>query len=81
MTKQIKIEWCRNFILKTFAKYPHGTKIEMNLFFHLAAKAGLYERGTYGSPMSQALAELVTVEPIMNSKDEYEYTVFRLKNP
>ena len=34
--KEIKVEWCKNFITKTFSKYPTGTGIERNLFFKMA---------------------------------------------
>ena len=46
MKKEIKVEWCENFIKSVFE----------------AEKSGLWVRGTYGSPMSKALEKLVKVE-------------------
>ena len=60
-----KITWCENWIRATFAKENEKLKqatgknlvgIERNHFFELATKSGLYEPGTYGSAMSQALS-------------------------
>ena len=77
--KKIELEWCKNFIRKTFAKFPKGiTGIEVHLFWNLAEKSRLWIRGSYGSPMSEALSELTEVETI--SKDgNFLYNVFRLK--
>lgn len=76
--KEIKVEWCKNFIIKTYAKYPTGTGIERNLFFKMAENAGLYIKNTYGSPMSQALTDLTKCDLIMNN-GKFSYNVFRLK--
>lgn len=77
--KEIKIEWCKNFIAKTFAKLPAGiTGIETNCFFEMAEKSSLYVKGTYGTPMNNALSELVFVDTVFNANDEYAYSVFRL---
>jgi hypothetical protein len=76
--KEIKVEWCKNFITKTFVKYPAGTGIERNLFFKMAEASGLYIAGTYGSSMSEALGNLTKVDTIMNN-GEFAYNVFRLK--
>ena len=76
--KEIKVEWCKNFITKTFSKYPTGTGIERNLFFKMAEASGLYIKDTYGSSMSQALTGLTKVDTIMNN-GEFSYHAFRLK--
>ncbi len=76
--KEIKVEWCKNFIIKTFSKYPIGTGIERNLFFKNAEVAGLYINDTYGSPMSKALTDLTKVDTILNN-GEFSYNAIRLK--
>ena len=77
--KEIKVEWCKNFIIKTFEKLPEGiTGIETNLFFEKAEKAGLYVKDTYGTPISKALSELTIVDTITYN-GEFCYNVFRLK--
>ena len=80
MKKEVKIEWCKNFIKSVFKKIPfENGGIEVNCFWSKAEKSGLWERGTYGTPMSKALEELTEIETIRNEKGEYLYTVFRLK--
>lgn len=80
MAKQIKVEWCKNWILAQFAKHPFPNGgFEANHFFDMAEKAGLWVRGTYGSPMSQALAELTEVETVQDCRGEFAYNAFRLK--
>lgn len=77
--KKIEIEWCKNWVKKTFAKLPKGiTGIEANHFWELAEKSKLWTRGTYGTPMSDALCELTNVEAITQN-GEFLYYVFRLK--
>lgn len=77
--KKIELEWCRNWVKKTFAKYPKGiTGIEVNLFWKLAEKSRLWTKGTYGTPMSDALYELTEVETIAED-GKFLYNVFRLK--
>lgn len=77
--KSIQVEWCKNFIKASFDKIPfENGGIETNLFFKMAEKAGLYIPGTYGSPMSQALSEMVKVEPISDENGNFLYNVFRL---
>lgn len=77
--KEIKIEWCENWIKKTFSKLPQGvTGIETNYFFEMAEKSGLYVKGTYGTPISHALSELTFVDTI-TADGEYCYSVFRLR--
>lgn len=74
MKKEIKVEWCENFIKSVFEKIPfENGGIEINLFWDKAEKSGLLVRGTYGSPMSKALEKLVKVEILS------DYTVFRLR--
>jgi hypothetical protein len=80
MKKEIKIEWCENFIKKTWAKLPaFATAIEVGCFWKMAEKSGLWERGTYGAPMSKALEKLTTVESKNDENGNYLYSVFRLK--
>ena len=53
--KNIKVEWCENFIRAAFTKHmPPQLKnsgIEVDCFWRLAEASGLWVRGTYGSPM------------------------------
>lgn len=78
--KNIKVEWCKNFINALFKKhYPQAKGIYTGLFWDLAEKSGLWERGTYGTPMSKALEELTTVEAIQDANGNFAYHVFRLK--
>lgn len=77
--KKIKVEWCRNWIKHTFKKLPYENGgIEVGCFWNMAEKSGLWVRGTYGSPMSQALSELTLVEECHDSDGNYIYSVFRL---
>lgn len=77
--KNVKIEWCENFIKATFKKrIPEGGGIYTECFWDMAEKAGLYERGTYGTPMSKALEKLTKVEIISDENGNYLYSVFRL---
>lgn len=78
MVKEIKIEWCENFIRAQFKK--HQCKgIERNCMFDMAARAGLYEKGIYGSPFSQALANTVDCEAVQDVNGNFAYHCFRLK--
>lgn len=82
MVKEIKIEWCENFIRAQFKKHSRGIEckgIEANLMFDMAAKAGLYEKGTFGSSFSQALENTVDCEPICDVNGNFAYHCFRLK--
>ena len=79
MKKEIKIEWCKNFIKSVFDKIPfENGGIEVNCFWNKAEKSGLWERGSFGSAMSAALEELTIVETVNGDNGEYVYTVFRL---
>lgn len=81
MEKVIKVEWCKNWILATFAKLPefaHG--FECNHFWKLAEKSGLWKRGTYGSPMTKAIEELCEIEWVWKADGRtLAYNAFRLK--
>ena len=83
--KEIKVEWCKDYIRSRFSKKHHpfwdkpDAGIECNLFFRMATAAGLYEPNTYGSPMSEALEELCKVVHITDEDGIYYYSVFRLK--
>ena len=52
--KNIKVEWCENFIKKAFEK-KQCKGIEVRCFWNMAERSGLWERGTYGTPMRQRL--------------------------
>lgn len=78
--KQIKVEWCENFIRAAFKKLPEWADgIERECFFKMAEASGLYERGTYGSPMSEALMNLCEVETVHDDAGFFLYHVFKLK--
>ena len=80
--KNIKVEWCENFIKARFAKHHAfpwpNAGIEVGCFWKAAEASGLWERGTYGSPMSIALSHLTKVEHVLDDNGNYCYTVFRL---
>lgn len=79
--KTIKVEWCENWIRKTFASLPSfANGIERTCFFREAEKAGLYVQGSYGSPMSEAICRLLTVESVHDDLGKFLYYVFRLKS-
>jgi len=81
MDKNIKIEWCENFIKSVFRKLPcKNGGIEVGCFWNKAEQSGLWVRGAYGTPMSQALEKLVEVESIKGDDGIFAYNVFRLKN-
>jgi hypothetical protein len=78
--RKIKVEWCENFIKKTFAKLPaFATGIEIGCFWNMAEKSRLWTRGTYGSTMSQALEKLTTVKAVKGDNGEPIYYTFELK--
>lgn len=77
--KTVKVEWCENFIKSAFKKMPfENGGIEVNCFWNMAEKSGLWVRGTYGSPMSKALEKLVKVEIVSDDDGNFLYDVFRL---
>ena len=78
--KEIKVEWCENWIKAQFEKLPfENGGIYTGLFWDKAEKAGLWVRGTYGSPMSTALENLTRVETIHDDNGNFLYNVFKLK--
>jgi hypothetical protein len=77
--KEIKVDWCKNWIKHTFKKLPfENGGIEVNYFWSMAEKSGIWVRGTYGSSMSKALEELTKVETIQNENRNFLYNVFKL---
>jgi len=80
MLNEKKVTWCENWLKATFAKLPKGiTGIERNHLFDLAAKAGLYIKGTYGSELSAALTNIgIRVEDVSDSNGEFAYYAFYL---
>ena len=78
--KDIKIEWCENFIRAKFKEIEgHGTGIYCGLMFDMAERAGLYIKGTYGSSFSQALENITNVETARNDSGAFLYHYFTLK--
>lgn len=45
----------------------------------VAEKSGLWERGTYGTPMSEALKKLTTVGTAKDINGNFAYHFFKLK--
>lgn len=79
--KNVKIEWCENFIKSVFKKYVQKNGgIEINCFQNMAERSGLWKRGTYGTPMSSALEELTNVDIVSDDSGTYLFSVFRLKS-
>lgn len=77
--KTIKVEWCENWIKSQFEKLPSfANGFERNHFFDMAEKAGLWVRGSYGSPMSIALGKMTIVESVCNENGDFMYHVFKL---
>lgn len=78
--KEIKVEWCENFIKAIFKKkVPNGGGIYTGCFWDMAERSGLWVRGTYGSPMSQALENLTEVEAVQDVNGNFAYHIFKLK--
>ena len=81
---QIKVEWCENWIRAQFAKMPKCIDrayagIYTGLFWKNAEQSGLWVKGTYGSPMTQALENLCMVVDVVDEKGYCKYSVFKLK--
>ena len=78
--KNVKVEWCENFIRARFTKHHPfpGGGIEVHCFWKMAEASGLYERGTYSSPMSEALAKLCKFEDVRDEDGNICYTVCKL---
>lgn len=83
MEKTIKVEWCENFIKARFTKHHAfpgpNAGIEVNCFWKMAELSGLWERGTYGTPMSKALGNITTVETVRDEDGKRLFDVFKLK--
>ena len=80
--KQVKVEWCENFIRAQFTKHHAfpgpNAGIEINCFWKMAEKSGLWERGTYGSPMIEALVNLTVFDSVHDDEGNFLFNVFRL---
>lgn len=77
--KNIRVEWCENFIKSAFAKIPfENGGIEVGCFWDMAEKSGLWVRGTYKTPMSEALEKLTKVETVSDEEGNFLFHVFRL---
>lgn len=83
MKKEIKVEWCEEFIKDAFGKHhPFAGKnpgIEISCFWQKAEAAGLWHKGEYGGPMSKALEKLTDVECVLDDNGHFSYAVFRMK--
>lgn len=69
---------CEEFILAKFSK-PGLNGIEIGCFWEMAEKAGLWKRGTYDTPMSEALGKLVKVTHRNDEDGKWLYSCFELK--
>ncbi len=82
MTKQIKVEWCENWIKAKFRKLPDfADGFECFHFWDMAEKSGLYEKGTYGTdvPMVEAIGKLCEIAWIYTDDGKFAYNAFKLK--
>lgn len=83
MKKQVKVEWCENWIKAQFTKHHAfpgpNAGIEINHFWEKAEKSGLYERGTYGTPMSEAVHKLTRIVDVRGEDGNIIYSVFQRK--
>ena len=66
------------FILEQFQKRD-CTGIECECMFDMAAAAGLYEKGTYGSKFSDALQDLCDIFYKYDECGKWIYNVFVLR--
>lgn len=74
------INLCKQFIKDFFEEHCiPGGGVYTECFFEAAEKSKLYVKGTYGTPMSKALSELVNVEPVSDKNGKVKYYVFKLK--
>lgn len=74
------INLCKQFIKGFFKEHCiPGGGVYTECFFEAAEKSKLYVKGTYGTPMSEALSELVTVETVSDKNGEFKYNIFKLK--
>lgn len=75
----VKVEWCEDFIRAVFRKHvPDGGGIYTGCFWDMAEKSGLWEYGTYETPMSEALEKLTTVEVAKDVNGNFAYHFFKL---
>lgn len=78
--KNIKVEWCENWIKARFAKLPDfANGIYTGLFWREAEQSGLWQPGIYGGPMSKALEKLCCVVDVVDERGWTKYSVFKLK--
>ena len=79
--KKVKVEWCENWIKALFTKHHPipGGGIELGLFWDKAEASGLWERGTYGTPMSIAASNLLNFEIQRDENGKFCYHFVRLK--
>lgn len=78
--KQIKVEWCENWIRAKFAKHPFpGGGFERGHFFKMAEKAGLFQPNVYGGPFSRALSNLCEANTKFDDNGNVSYYFFTLK--
>lgn len=75
--KEIKVEWCEDFI-RAFFKKHNCKSVYTKVMFDAAERAGLYTKGTYGSSFSKAVQSVTDVECV-RCNGEFAYHVFRLK--
>lgn len=78
MTKRTDLSRCKMFIRNQFKKHD-CIGIECECMFNMAADAGLYVKGTYGTDMSKALEELCDVHHRHDENGAWIYNVFVLK--
>ena len=77
---EMYVELCKDFIKEYFAEHcKENGGVMVECFWDAAENSGLWIRGTYGTAMSKALAELTIVETVNGENEEYLYTVFKLK--
>jgi len=83
MAKQIKVEWCENWIRAKFKELPEfANAFECFHFWDMAEKSGLYVNGTYGkdAPMSEAISNLCEIKDIYDEDHrKILYSAFKLK--
>ena len=61
-----------------YEAHAASVEVEVDYFWTLAERAGLWVRGTYGSPMSIALDNLCTVESVCDGEGHWMFNAFRL---
>lgn len=76
---ETRTKWCENFIKAAFKKCGGCKAIYTGCFWDLAEESGLWVRGTYGTPMSEALSRLTTVEAVQDKDGNFLFHTFKLK--